>query len=137
MSFCTAVNCMDGRVQLPVIAYLMNRYEVLYVDQVTEPGPIASLACPGDPEIAASILRRVAVSVDRHGSRVVAVVGHCDCTGNQLDETGQREQIREAVERIAGRFPGVEVVGLWVDCDWSVSEACMSPADGGGDVQTA
>ena len=46
MSFCTVVNCMDGRVQLPVIRYLQDRIEVLYVDSVTEPGPVRSLAEP-------------------------------------------------------------------------------------------
>ncbi|MHC5086790.1 MAG: carbonic anhydrase, partial [Planctomycetota bacterium] len=27
MSFCTAINCMDGRVQLPVIPFLQNRFK--------------------------------------------------------------------------------------------------------------
>ena len=39
MSFCTVVNCMDGRVQLPVIRYLQERFEVPYVDSITEVGP--------------------------------------------------------------------------------------------------
>lgn len=48
MSFCTAVNCIDGRVQLPVIRYLQERYGVLYVDVVSESGPVHSLAEPAD-----------------------------------------------------------------------------------------
>jgi len=39
MIFCTAVNCMDGRVQLPVINYLKERFSANYVDMITEPGP--------------------------------------------------------------------------------------------------
>ncbi len=39
MSFCTAINCMDGRTQLPVIEFLKNKLSVEYVDTVTEPGP--------------------------------------------------------------------------------------------------
>ncbi|MCK4916316.1 MAG: hypothetical protein KAS89_09095, partial [Candidatus Eisenbacteria sp.] len=80
MSFCTVVNCMDGRVQLPVIRYLQNRFKVLYVDSVTEAGPVRSLAKPADETVSQSILRRVAVS-RKHGSKVVAVVAHDDCAG--------------------------------------------------------
>ena len=32
MKFCTAVTCMDGRIQLPVIAYLQKRFNAEYVD---------------------------------------------------------------------------------------------------------
>ena len=39
MSFCTAINCMDGRVQLPVIRFLQERFKVDYVDVISEPGP--------------------------------------------------------------------------------------------------
>lgn len=44
MSFCTAINCMDGRVQLPVINFLMRRFSVEYVDSVTDAGPVKILA---------------------------------------------------------------------------------------------
>ena len=33
-SFCTAVTCIDGRVQLPVIHYLTRRFHVEFVDIV-------------------------------------------------------------------------------------------------------
>ncbi len=44
MSFCTTINCMDGRVQLPVIKYLQKHFNVDYVDSITEPGPNLILA---------------------------------------------------------------------------------------------
>jgi len=34
MSYCTVINCMDGRVQLPVIKYLKERFDVDYVDSI-------------------------------------------------------------------------------------------------------
>ena len=43
MKFATAVNCMEGRTQLPVIAYLKKKFEVDYVDMVTEAGPVKIL----------------------------------------------------------------------------------------------
>ena len=39
MKFYTVINCMDGRVQLPVIKYLQKRFNVEYVDSITEAGP--------------------------------------------------------------------------------------------------
>ncbi len=36
--FVTAINCMDGRVQIPVIEYLKNNYGINYVDMITAPG---------------------------------------------------------------------------------------------------
>lgn len=40
MKFCTAINCMDGRVQLPVINYLKKHFKVNYVGSITEPGEV-------------------------------------------------------------------------------------------------
>lgn len=39
MKFAAAINCMDGRTQVPVIEFLKNKYGVDYVDMITEPDP--------------------------------------------------------------------------------------------------
>ncbi len=116
--FGTAVNCMDGRVQLPVNAWLRSRFGVDYVDTVTEAGPIRELADDPAGTIARSIRARLTVSVEKHGSGVVAVVGHHDCAGNPVDRDEQARQTRAAVELVKSWFPGVRVVGLWVTGDW-------------------
>lgn len=36
--FATALNCMDGRVQIPIIEFLKKKFKVDYVDMITEPG---------------------------------------------------------------------------------------------------
>ena len=36
--FVTCLNCIDGRVQLPVIKWIMENYGVEYVDMITTPG---------------------------------------------------------------------------------------------------
>ena len=43
-TFFTAINCMDGRVQLPVIKYVQEKFDILFVDMITEPGPILYLS---------------------------------------------------------------------------------------------
>jgi carbonic anhydrase len=122
MSFFTAVNCMDGRVQLPVITFIRDRFNVRYVDTVTSAGPLRVLSDPGETRVTAAILRRITVSVEKHGSRGIAVVGHHDCAGNPRDEAAQREQIHTAVDFLAEKFPGIVVVGLWVNSSWFASE---------------
>jgi len=120
--FVTTVNCMDGRVQLPVINYLCERFDVPYVDSITEAGPVRVLAEEGELPEKASILRRVDISVRKHGSKVIAVAAHGDCTGNPADDETQREQLETSVALIAGSFPGTKVLGLWLDAEWSVRE---------------
>lgn len=126
--FFTAINCMDGRVQLPVIKYLMDRFGVDYVDSVTEPGPNGILAAGrdaasgGNSPAIESIMQRVRISVEQHGSAGIAVVGHHDCAGNPAPREKQREQTMAAIGALRARFPGVAVVGLWVDEAWEVSE---------------
>ena len=124
MSFCTAVNCIDGRAQLPVIRYLQERFGVLYVDVVTEAGPVRLLAGHVGSEIERSILRRVAVSIDAHDSSLIAVAAHADCAGNPADDDEQWRQIRAAAGYLAENFPGFSVIGLWVDDNWSVRQVC-------------
>lgn len=121
-SFCTAINCMDGRVQTPVNTFLRRRFGVEYVDEITEPGPNCILARGEDPVCTESILRRVRISVERHGSTGIAVVGHHDCAGNPAPKDEQIAQIRTAVTLLQDRFPGAEVIGLWVDEHWVAAE---------------
>ncbi|MGQ9505632.1 MAG: carbonic anhydrase [Thermogutta sp.] len=122
MVFCTAINCMDGRVQMPVIEYLKDRFQADYVDNVTEPGPDGILGRGIDELLLLSILRRVELSLTKHGSVGLAVVGHADCGGNPSSKEEHHQQIKEAVKLLRRRFSGVTVVGLWVNENWSVEE---------------
>jgi len=126
MSFCTVVNCMDGRIQLPVIAWMKERFGARWVDTVTEAGPVRILAGGRESAAAASILGRVDVSVEKHGSRAVAIVAHHDCAGNPASEEEQRDQLRSAVAFLEKRYPGKEILGLWVDRTWSVTLHCTA-----------
>ena len=115
MSFCTAVNCMDGRVQRPVVDYLTEHLGVDHVDMITEPGPNRILAERTDQVTVDSICRRVDVSVGQHGSRAIAVIGHHDCAGNPADRAEQAAQTAAAVALLAERYPQAKVFGLWVN----------------------
>ena len=122
VSFCTAINCMDGRVQLPVIEYLKDRFGVTYVDSVTEPGPVKILAEQIDSQLAESIFDRVDISVGKHKSTGIAIVAHFNCAGNPAEESAQKKQLISAIENISVKYPELPVVGLWVDNEWKVFE---------------
>ena len=122
MSFCTVVNCMDGRVQDCVNEFMKERFGADFVDVITEAGPVRILSGRNDEQLVDSILKRVDISVKKHGSKGVAIVAHYDCTGNPVCEEIQNKQLRQSVEYISDKYQEVEVIGLWVSSDWKVAE---------------
>ena len=122
MSFCTAINCMDGRVQLPVNEFMRRRCGVAYVDTITEPGLVRILAEQDEPLLVNRVLQSIAISVDGHGSRAICVAAHHDCAGNPASKAAQVAQIRQAIALLRGHFPAVEIIGVWVDESWTAHE---------------
>lgn len=122
MKFFTAVNCMDGRVQVPVIEYLRKRFNVTYVDMITEPGPNNILSSLAEPDAVKSIFKRINISIEKHNSIGIAVVGHYDCAGNPNPKEQQDIQTLKAVNMIKQKFSDIEIIGLWVNENWQVNE---------------
>lgn len=120
--FATAVNCMDGRTQVPVNRYLKKKYGVDYVDTITQPGPNKILAEGKDDTALAVIRKMMEISIFGHGSRHIAIVGHADCAGNPADQQTQINQIKEAVATVKSWGVDAEVIGLWLDENWVVYE---------------
>ncbi len=119
-TFVTAINCMDGRVQNPVNEYLKRKYDVDYVDVITEPGPIKILAEGAPGELVDSIRTRADISVNKHGSKVIALVGHHDCAGNPVDKETQLEQIERAVNTVSSWGFEIEIIKLFVGPEWQI-----------------
>ncbi len=121
--FATVINCIDGRIQLPVINFMRNKFNVDFVDVITEPGPVRAIAEPTNAFQVYSIQQRVMLSQEKHGSQHLGVVAHYDCATNPAGKDKQVEQLRQALEYIRlWNFRG-SVVGLWVDENWGVQEA--------------
>ena len=108
---------MDGRVQLPVLTWIKKKYPVDFVDVITEAGMDRVLS---EQEDICEILRSIKVSMTLNKSTRLFVVGHHDCRGNPVDEAAHHHDITAAVDRLRGLFPGFEVIGLWVDNNWTV-----------------
>lgn len=119
-TFGVAINCMDGRVQLPVIDFLKKKFGLDYVDAVTEPGPNKIVAENRDYATIESIKRRVAISVEKHGAKIVALVAHFDCAGNPADKTVQLDQLNQAEKEVKSWGFNTRIVKLWVDEKWQV-----------------
>ena len=120
MKFVTAINCMDGRTQLPIIEWLRKELGADYVDMITEPGPNKILAENRDKIYVDSIKRRVEISVKKHHSNVIAIIGHHDCAGNPGAKEMQLSDIITAVNNVKLWGYDVRVLGLWVDENWQV-----------------
>ena len=113
----TCLNCMDGRVQLPVLHWIKEHYSVDFVDVITEAGMDNVLS---NQEDIREVLRSIDISVNVNKSTRLFVVGHYDCRGNPVEEKVHREEIASAVKRLKGHWPNHEIVGLWVNKTWSV-----------------
>ena len=86
MTFCTSIHCIDGRIQEPIIKYLKDNYNITYVDAITEPGSCKILAENKNKISVNSITEKIKISINKHGSKLIAISGHYDCAGNPHDE---------------------------------------------------
>lgn len=118
-SFATAINCMDGRVQMPVIQWMTGRFGVDCVDMVTEAGANGILATRREPCFS-NIKERVEISINGHGSKVVAVVGHHDCAGNPGPKDMQIEHVKKGIDVLESWGIDARLLGLYVNEDWKV-----------------
>src|SRR5262245_66542839 len=79
----TCLNCMDGRVQLPVLTWIKANYPVDFVDVITEAGMDGVLARQED---ISEVLRSIKVSVNMNKSTRLFIVGLYDCCGHPSAE---------------------------------------------------
>ncbi len=66
MRFATCLNCMDGRVQEPVIFWIKENYKVDFVDMITEAGMDGYLSDSGSD--ISRIQKKINVSLNREGN---------------------------------------------------------------------
>lgn len=115
--FVTVINCIDGRVQFPVLKWMKDSLQADFVDSVTEPGA-DKIMSEGSIESIDQIKRKVLVSTSGHHSQVVALVGHYDCAANPGPKEMHLEQISKGINVIKNWDLGVRILGLWVGEDW-------------------
>lgn len=112
--FATALNCIDGRTQIPITNWLKEHFNVNYVDLITEPGMDRVLSHNNLFEIK-RIRENVIISITAHDSNVVAVVGHYDCAANPVSDCEHFQDIVASTNTVKSWCLPVTVIGLWVD----------------------
>ena len=110
-SFATSLSCIDGRVQLPMINWIKEKYLVDYVDTITAPG-IDKVISDNDVQ---SIKKSVMISVSNHKSSHIVISGHFGCAGNPVSDEEHFAQIKKSVEIVNSWNLNVDVVGIWID----------------------
>ena len=118
--FAAAVNCMDGRVQEPVINYLKKNFAVHYVDMITESGPDKVIAENKEKFRVNSIRQRIEISLQHHGATVVLIAGHDNCSGNPVDKEKHIAHILNSAATIRNWFPSAEIIPVWIDAGGKV-----------------
>lgn len=119
--FGTAINCIDGRTQVPVSTWIKQNHSVDYVDMITEPGSDKSLLMDNKERID-QIKTKVNISIKAHGSSVIIIAGHHDCAGNPVSKEEHISQIKKSVTIIKSwNFPA-KVIGLWVNDQWKIEQ---------------
>lgn len=112
------LNCMDGRVQLPVIHWIKEEHGVEYVDMITEPGIDGMLA---DTRVSiGTIEEKLKISIVKNNASIIFVAGHHDCKGNLVSDDEHKNHITAAVTRLKAEFTGINILGLWVNQEWKV-----------------
>ncbi|MCK5259919.1 MAG: hypothetical protein KAJ70_02555 [Candidatus Omnitrophica bacterium] len=125
LKFATCINCIDGRTQEPAIAFLKKYTAVDHVDMITEPGPDKILAQHKNKPIIASIKKRVQISVEKHHSKMIMIVGHYDCAGNPVNYSEHLKQIRMSAKKVHQWELKVPILGVWINRKFHVKEVLL------------
>ena len=121
MSFYTAVNCMDGRIQESVTNYIKKEYNVLFVDMITGAGPVKILSNKKSENLE-SLISCIDISLKKHKSKGIAIVAHYDCAGNPISDEEQKKLLKKSVSFLSEKYINISVCGLWVDKNQKVEK---------------
>ena len=121
--FGTAINCMDGRTQVPVSEWIKKNHSVDYVDTITEPGSDKTLL-EGNNEKIDQIKAKLNISINAHKSSIIVIAGHHDCAGNPVSKEEHISQIKKSADIIKSWNLPVKVFGVWVNDQWKIDQVC-------------
>ena len=120
--FAVALNCMDGRAQLPANTWVQKRFGADYIDTITEAGIVRFCSGAQSSPETQGVLSRINVSVTAHKATQLAVIAHAGCAGNPIADDAQKAQLSEAVSFLASHFPTLEIIAVWIGADWQPVE---------------
>ncbi len=113
--FATVINCMDGRVQEAVNSYVKKEKNVKYVDTITFAGPCKVISELKQESLIENLKFRLDISINKHGSSYIAIVGHFDCAGVPLADDVHKEHILTSYDILTKWYPNIDIEALWVN----------------------
>ena len=116
--FVTAVNCIDGRTQEPLIGFIKRKFSAEYIDLVTELDPDKILSENKQKETIKSIKNRVSTSIEKHNSKILIIAGHHDCAANPVEKEEHYKQLKKAVQNLKEWNLEIDVYSVWLGKDW-------------------
>lgn len=119
-AFATAISCMDGRIQKCVNEYVSNQSNAKYVDTITLAGPSKIINDKQSGGVIEDMKFRLHISINQHGSKYIAVVGHYDCAGVQEDDETHKKYVLNSSRVIREWYPNITVEALWVNEQFEV-----------------
>ncbi len=128
-TFFTTIGCMDGRCQEAVAEFGRKKFDAQYPDTITDAGLVGILANNPSEAFLSSLKNKITISLKKHYSRGILIDGHSECTGDPVDDTIQKDQIRKAIPLIQSLInASVPVIGVFVKrchddpSQWEVEE---------------
>lgn len=119
--FVTAINCMDGRTQEPLINWAKKKFNIDYVDMINEPGPDLVLLTE-DENFFNYTLKKIRISIEKHGSSRLIIVSHYDCAGNPISKEKHIELVKKGIEIAKRHLKDIDVIGVYINEKWEVEE---------------
>ncbi|MCK9152618.1 carbonic anhydrase [Methanobacterium alcaliphilum] len=110
--FAACLNCIDGRVQIPTIKWIMSTYGVDFVDMITEPGMDGFLV-DSKSELT-HVLDKLSIALKVHDCKEIFIVAHEDCAANPVDFETHTKNLMIAVEKIKKFATNCTVIGIYV-----------------------
>jgi hypothetical protein len=121
MNFCASIQCFDGRIHEPILAFIKENYNIPYVDMIAEPGADQVMAELTDKVTFDAIVKKLQLSIEVHDTSLVFVSGHFNCLANPVDKNKHIEQVKKSIDNLQKIFPDVKFIGLWIDENWQAS----------------
>lgn len=120
--FSAAINCMDGRVQLPVNKYMQSKFGFQYVDAITEAGVVKIVAGKEPEAIWENLKKKLQIAVEVHGVKVIGLFAHHDCAGNPISKEEQIKQLFAGKDNLTALYPNLTIIIGWINEKWEVEE---------------
>ena len=119
--FATAVTCRKNSDD-PAIVWMKANYHVDTIDIIAGQGMIGTLATEPKGKTTQTVLEKIQFSRQNHGSDLVAVIAHEDCTRDAATKETQYHHLNAASDHIfMSGYPG-DIIRLWVSATGDVNQ---------------